>query len=80
MLATASLGDDATTGAQARTRVVLELAELLQKKLKPGMASIVFRRPAAVFDGSSMLEMVRAGREVEVLASARRSFDWSGTA
>ena len=65
---------------KARVGRVLELTELLEKKLKPGQVPAAFRRPAAVFGDISLLEMIRSGREAAALASVRRSFDWSGTA
>ena len=58
---------------------VLNIAELLERKLKPGRVPAVVRRHADAYDGMSMLQMIEADRHEELLESVRASFDWSAT-
>jgi len=59
---------------------VLNVADLLERKLKPGRLPAVVRRTAAAYGGRSMLQQIEADRHEELLASVRESFDWSATA
>ncbi len=58
---------------------VLNVAELLERKLKSGRVPAVVRRRADAYDGLSMLQMIKADRHEELLESVRESFDWSAT-
>ncbi len=59
---------------------MLNIAELLERKLKAGRLPAVVRRQAAAYNGLSMLQMIEADRHEELLESVRESFDWSATA
>lgn len=59
---------------------VLNIAELLERKLKRGRLPAVVRRPAGAYGGRSMIEVIEADRHDELLESVRESFDWSATA
>ncbi len=59
---------------------MLNIAELLERKLKAGRLSAVVRREAVAYGGLSMLQMIEADRHEELLESVRESFDWSATA
>lgn len=65
------------TDRQEKLTALLALADLLEAKLKPDRVPGVARRPAAAYNGRSMLEMVAADRHRELLDSVRGSFDWS---
>jgi hypothetical protein len=49
---------------------------LLSHSLKPERIPGIARRPAQSYGGLSMLEMIERGREDELQAEIRRSFDW----
>jgi DNA-binding transcriptional regulator YiaG len=59
---------------------VLAVGELLARKLSEGRLPLVARRPADVYGGLTMLEMVGADRDAELRELTERAFDWSGTA
>lgn len=59
---------------------LLALGELLERKLKPGRVPLVARRPADAYGGLSMLDMVTAGRDVDVRGGVETALDWSATA
>ncbi len=59
---------------------LLEIGELLDRKLKPGRLALAARKPADAYSGLTMLEMVKDDRDRELLELTRRSFDWSGAA
>ncbi|MCP3958395.1 MAG: hypothetical protein GY719_11130 [bacterium] len=59
---------------------VLNIAELLERKLKAGRLPAVFRRKAPAYGDRSMQQMVEADRHEDLLLSVRESFDWSTTA
>lgn len=59
---------------------VLNIAELLERKLKPGRLPAVARRPAASYGGLSVLQVIEADRHEELLESTRESFNWAATA
>lgn len=65
---------------QPKLHTLLEIGELLERKLKPGRVSAVFRKPAAAYGGQSMFDRVRDDRQDEVLDTVRETFDWSVTA
>ncbi|HEX9732011.1 MAG TPA: hypothetical protein VGG06_08475 [Thermoanaerobaculia bacterium] len=59
---------------------VLNIGELLGRKLKPGRLPAVVRRPATSYGGLSILQMIEADRHEELLESVRESFYWAATA
>jgi hypothetical protein len=59
---------------------VLSLGELLERKLKPGRIAAVARKRAGAYGGMTMLEMISADRQDELLEDTRKSFDWASTA
>ena len=58
---------------------VLNVAELLERKLKTGRVPAVVRQPAAAYEGKSMLEMIEEDRHDQLLREVRESFDWTAT-
>ena len=68
------------TARQPKLHTLLEIGELLERKLKPGRVPGVFRKPAEAYGGKSMFDWVRAGRQDEVLDRVRETFDWAVTA
>jgi hypothetical protein len=56
------------------------LGEWLAQKLRPGLLPGVARRPAAAYQGLTMLAMIEADRHDALLEDVRRSFDWATTA
>jgi len=65
---------------QEKLVVLLDIAELLERKLKAGRLPGAARRPADAYDGQTMLDLVAADRHRELLESVRASFDWSTAA
>jgi hypothetical protein len=63
-----------------KLHTVLNAGELLERQLKPGRIAAVARQRADAYGGISMLEMISAGRQEELLEDIRRSFDWAATA
>ena len=59
---------------------VLNIAELLERKLKPGRLPAVVRRTATSYGGLSVLRMIEADRHEELLENIRESFNWAATA
>jgi hypothetical protein len=68
--------------ADRSTRVVTiaEIATIMHRRLRPGHVPGVVRRPAPMFGGESFLELMMDGREDEVLAAVRASFDFASVA
>ena len=60
--------------------VLLALTDLLERKLKPDRAPGVARRKADAYGGLTMLDMIAADRQRELLDTTRESFDWSQAA
>jgi transcriptional regulator with XRE-family HTH domain len=56
------------------------MAELLDRKLKPGRLPILVRQPSPAYDGRSFLEMIKLGRHRELRDGLERAFDWSTAA
>ena len=54
-----------------RVVTIAEIAIILHRRLREGHAPGVVRRPAPMFEGTSFLELMRDGREDEVLAAVR---------
>jgi hypothetical protein len=68
---------DALVGADpAKAATVETIVTLLEVKLKPDRIREVVRRPAPVFGGQTMLDAIRSGEHVRVLAVTRASFEW----
>ena len=64
----------------SKVTAVAAICDLLGHRLKPERIPGIARRPADVYGGLSMLEMIERGREDELLTRIRRSFDWASTA
>jgi hypothetical protein len=65
---------------QEKLHALVALADLLERKLKPGRLPGVARTPADAYGGLTMLEMIEQDRHRELLALIRQSFDWSKAA
>jgi DNA-binding transcriptional regulator YiaG len=65
---------------RAKLAAMVALGELLAQKLRPGLLPGVARRPAAAYQGRTMLAMIEADRHDALLEDVRRSFDWATTA
>lgn len=65
---------------QDKVTAVAAIADLLERKLKADRIPGVVRRPAAAYDGHSMLDLIAADRHQELLEITRRSFDWATAA
>jgi hypothetical protein len=65
---------------QEKLATVLAVTDLLERKLKPGRLPGVARRAADAYGGSTMLELIAADRQAELLANVRESFDWATAA
>lgn len=50
---------------------------LLERRLRDGRLADIARRPAPAYDGATTLQLIRAGRESELLATTRASLSWS---
>jgi len=58
---------------------VMKVASILSRKLKPGRAAFVVRRPAPALGGRSLLDALGEDPK-QALAAVERAFDWSGVA
>lgn len=65
---------------QPKLHTLLEIGELLDRKLKPGRVPGVFRKPSSAYGGASMFKWVCDDRHDEVLDKVRETFDWTVTA
>jgi len=65
---------------QEKLHALVALADLLERKLKPGRLPGVARTPADAYGGLTMLEMIEQDRHHELLGLVRQSFDWSTAA
>lgn len=65
---------------QEKVQTLLAIADLLERKLKPGRLAGVARRPADAYGGKTMLELIAADRHRELLELVRESFDWAAAA
>ena len=63
-----------------KVNTVLNIAELLERQLKPGRLPAVARRKAPAYGGRSILEMIGADQHEALLQRIRDSFDWAATA
>ncbi len=65
---------------QEKVAAVDALVNVLEQKLKATRIPAVVRRPAAAFEGRTILEMIAEGRHLEVLDDTRSRFEWASTA
>jgi hypothetical protein len=65
---------------QEKVHTLVALADMLERKLKPGRLPGVARTPADAYGGLTMLEMIQQDRHRELLALVRQSFDWATAA
>jgi hypothetical protein len=65
---------------QEKVQTLLAIADLLERKLKPGRLAGVARRPADAYGGKTMLDMIAADKHRELLELVRDSFDWASAA
>jgi hypothetical protein len=65
---------------QEKVQTLVAIADLLERKLKPGRLAGVARRPADAYGGRTMLELIAADRHRELLELIRESFDWASAA
>lgn len=65
---------------QAKAAALAAIADLLSRRLKPERIPGIARRPAPVYDGLTMLELIERDRHYDLLEQTRRSFDWAVTA
>jgi hypothetical protein len=56
---------------------IVIVAETLERKLKPGTAAKVVRRPAAAYGGRSLLELLTVGHHEQARQAVAGSFDWA---
>lgn len=65
---------------QEKVQTLVAIADLLERKLKPGRLPGAARRPADAYGGKTMLELIAADRHRELLELVRDSFDWASAA
>lgn len=65
---------------QEKLATLLAVTDLLERKLKSGRLPGVARRAADAYGGKTMLELIAADRQAELLAKVRESFDWATAA
>ena len=65
---------------QEKVQTLIAIADLLERKLKPGRLAGVARRPADAYSGMTMLELIAADQHRELLELVRESFDWASAA
>jgi len=74
------LDEGAPAARQPKLLAILEMADLLERNLRPERIPGVVRAAAAAYEGRSMLELIAADHHQELLESVRRSFDWAWSA
>jgi hypothetical protein len=65
---------------QEKLVALLDIAHLLERKLKAERLPGVARRAAEAYGGETMLDLIAADRHRELLESVRASFDWARAA
>lgn len=65
------------TTRRAKLAAALEVGETLTRKLRLGLLPLVAQRPAQVFGGLSLLEMIRTDRHEELRRLTDQAFDWT---
>ncbi len=78
--ATAWLEKGVPRARLAKLGTVLNITELLERKLKPGRLPTIARKASEAYGGRTMLEMVAEDRHEELLEDLRATFDWAATA
>jgi hypothetical protein len=63
----------------ARLLIMVEVAEFLAPRFKPGVLPGLARTPASAYGNLTMIEMFAIGGEQTVLDAVRRSFDWGAS-
>jgi len=59
---------------------LVAVAELLDRKLKPGRLQLLVRQPSPAFDGATFLDMVRNNRTSDIRRQTEEALDWAATA
>jgi hypothetical protein len=59
---------------------LVSVAELLDRKLKPGRLQLLIRNPSPAFGGKTFLDMVREGNISELRQQTEQALDWAATA
>lgn len=62
---------------RAKLGDVLELADLLERKVKPDRIAVTVHRAAAAYGGRTMLELIAADQHAWLLSDTRSTFAWS---
>ena len=70
------LEDGVPPARQPKVLTIVRIAELLERNLRAERIPAVVRSPAEAL-GGTMLEVIAADRQDELLSSVARSFDWS---
>lgn len=71
------LQDGVPVKRQAKAVTVIEVADILGYRLKPGRLPGVARKSATAYGGRSMLDMIAADQHGELLEDVRNSFDYA---
>lgn len=74
------LRDGVPSDRKAKVVTVVQVATLLRQYLKAERIPGIARKPAPVYGGGSLLDMITEDRHEELLELTRRSFDWATTA
>lgn len=74
------LGRGVPSERQEKVQTLIAICDLLERKLKPGRLAGLARRPADVYGGKTMLELIAADQHRELLELVRDSFDWATAA
>lgn len=73
------LEDGVPPARQPKVLTIVRIADLLERNLRADRIPAVVRSPAEAL-GGTMLELIAADRQDELLTSVARSFDWSAGA
>jgi hypothetical protein len=74
------LGEGIPAARRPKLLRIVEVADLLERNLLRERIPGVVRTTGAAYGGTSMLQMIEADRDEELLQSVRRSFDWAWSA
>ena len=64
----------------AKLKTATDIAKTLHDRLQSERIPSIVRAPASAWKGQSMLELIAADQQQELLAQVLESFDWSSTA
>lgn len=78
--ATAWLESGVPPGRLPKLSTIVNIVDLLERKLKPGRLPAVVRKKAPAYRNRSMLEMIAADEHERLLEDVRATFDWAATA